>query len=173
MTAKPQREAGPREARGHIAATDPRALLAALIASAGAIHVAATLQHLGEAWTLPAAYALTAAGQLLAAWLIVRGVGGRRVLEAGALLCGAVVLGWVFTRTTGVPLAPGAGEPEPPGIGDTIATAQQLAFVGLAVALLRRPERRWAWLAGPVGMRLTYALLWATMLTGTLGGHEH
>jgi hypothetical protein len=98
---------------------------------------------------------------------------GRRVLEAGALLCAAVAFAWIFTRTTGLPLAPGGGEPEPPGIGDTIATAQELAFVALAVALVRRPERGWAWLASPVGVRLTYALLWATMLSGTLGGHEH
>lgn len=172
MTATLQREADPPDARVRVAATDPRALLAGLIASAGAIHVAATFQHLGEVWTLPAAYALTAVAQLFAAWLIVRGAGGRRVLEAAVLLCATVAFGWVFTRTTGVPLA-GAGEVEPPGIGDTIATVQEIVFVGLAIAFMRRPERRWAWLAGPIGIRLTYALLWATMLSGALGGHEH
>ncbi len=176
VTATLQREAEPHErhgARAKLVATDPRALLAGLIASAGLIHVAATFQHINEAWTLPLAYALTAAGQLLAAWLIVRRPDDRRVLEAGAVLCAAVAFVWIFTRTTGVPLGPGGGEVEAPGVGDTIATVQEVAFAGIAVALLRRPHRRWAWLASPVGVRLAYAVLSATMLVGALGGHEH
>lgn len=153
-------------------ATDPRALLASVVASAGFIHVAATFQHTDEQWTLPAFFAVLAVAQLLAAWWIVRRPTGDRLLKAVAVVSAVVATLWFFSRTTGVPYSPEHGV-EKIGIGDTIATLLEVGAVALVVSLVRRPGRRYAWLSSPIGLRMTYAVLSAAMLTGALGGHKH
>jgi hypothetical protein len=154
------------------AATDPRPILAALVGSAGLVHVAAAAQHTDEPWTLSAVYVLAAAAQLVVAWMLARRRAGTTLLTAAAAGNAVLALLWIVTRTSGVMLGSDAGGAEV-GVGDTIATALELAFVALAAALLRSPGLRLGWMDGPVAARLTYAALSAAMLIGALGGHEH
>jgi hypothetical protein len=85
----------------------------------------------------------------------------------------AVALLWVFSRTTGLPLGSDAGDVAKVGVGDTVATLLELAFAALAGLVLWRGHQRVAWLSGPLGVRLTYTALTASILLAAMGGHQH
>ena len=57
-------------------------------------------------------------------------------LGAGLLVSAGVIAVWAVSRTTGLPLGPEAGSPEPVGFADIGATLDELALVILAAALL-------------------------------------
>ncbi|MBU3751119.1 MAG: hypothetical protein FGM52_11845 [Mycobacterium sp.] len=111
----------------------------AAIASIGAavIHVAVTPSH-WQAW-LPAGlfFASVAVFQVIwasAAWVRP----GGPLLAAGLLVNGGCVALWVWSRTTGVPFGPHAGEPEAVAAADICALLLQCyAVMGAAWAWLR------------------------------------
>lgn len=150
--------------------------LVGLAATAGVIHLVATVEHVGDDWPLGVFFALVGSGQLLAARSIYRRPDDRRVLKAVAAGSVAIALLWLLSRTTGLPFGPRAGKVSSVGAADTIATLQELAFAAIVAATVRQPENgtpRLAWLNSGLGTRLTTAVLSASLLVAAIGGHEH
>jgi hypothetical protein len=147
--------------------------LSALAATAGAIHLVAAIEHVAVSWTLGVFFALVGSGQLAAGWWIQRSPQDERTLKLAAVGSVAVALLWVFSRTTGLPFGPDAGKVSSVGVADTIVTLQELAFAAIVAVIVSRGERRLAWLSGPLGVRLTFAVLSMTLLMAALGGHHH
>jgi hypothetical protein len=147
--------------------------LSALAATAGVIHLVAAIEHVAVSWMLGVFFALVGTGQLVAGWWIQRSPQDERMLKLTALASTAVALLWIFSRTTGLPFGPDAGKVSSVGVADTIATLQELAFAAIVAVIVWRGERRLAWLSGPLGVRLTFAVLSLTLFTAALGGHQH
>ena len=153
----------------------PVLALSGLMLTAGTIHLVATVQHLDLGWELPAFFAVVGALQLYCAWAFYERPDDRNLLVLAA--AGSIVVGllWLFSRTTGLPFGPEQGRSKV-GVSDTIATLQEFAFAYVALALVRAPEitrRRLAWLAGPIGLRVTFMMLPAMLFVAALGGHKH
>jgi uncharacterized membrane protein len=147
--------------------------LTGLAATAGLIHLVASVEHFGIDWGLGAFFVLVAVAQFAAAWLIYRDAAAPRLLALVAVGSVAVALLWVFSRTTGLPFGPDDGRVAKVGVGDTIATLLELAFAALAGLVLWRGHQRVAWLSGPLGVRLTYTCLTLAVMMAAFGGHEH
>lgn len=150
--------------------------LVGLAATAGLIHLVATIEHVSDDWPLGVFFALIGTGQLFAARWIYRKPDDQRMLKAIAAGSIAIALLWLFSRTTGVPFGPNAGKVSPVGAADTIATLQELALAAIVVATIRQPEQgipRLAWLNSGLGTRLTSAVLTASLFIAAIGGHEH
>ena len=112
--------------------------LAVLAAAAGVIHLASAGEHADVTWAHGTFFGVVGWAQLaLAAALVLRP--GRRVLAAGAGLSLVVAAVWAVSRVTGVPFGPGAGEPEPVGLADALATGFEVVLAAVALAALRRP----------------------------------
>ncbi len=161
----------------HASASDASAaghihLLAALAATAGIIHIVAAVEHRDESTALWGFFALVGAAQLWAGWRISGGGAGPRTLSTVALASVVVALLWIFSRTTGLPFGPDAGEVSSVGVADTIATAHELTFAALAWRTMSG-DRWLRWLSGGVGLRLSFAYLSLTLFMAALGGHEH
>ncbi|HWI08825.1 MAG TPA: hypothetical protein VNT54_15080 [Solirubrobacteraceae bacterium] len=163
----------PRAAARSVSDSDGRLALMGLVGTAGLIHLVASVEHLGAEWSLAAFFLLVGAGQVAAAWLVHRDPRDERLLTVVAVASVAIALLWVFSRTTGVPFGPGAGEVQAVGVGDTIATLLELGFAALAWAVIRRGEAAVAWLGGGMGVRLTFAVLSLALMLAAVGGHEH
>lgn len=149
--------------------------LSGLALTAGTIHVVAAVQHTDVNWTLPAFFAFVGAGQLFVAWQIYRTPRARWLLTAAAIGSLVVALLWVWSRTIGLSFGPETGR-QTAGVSDTIATVQEIVFAAIALAVVRRPERSersLAWLAGPMGLRVTFMLLSSSLFIAALGGHKH
>jgi hypothetical protein len=123
--------------------------LGVALASAGAatIHFAVIAQHLEEYWLFGAFFIAVAIAQL--AWaILVLFRPSPAVYLVGIVGNAAVAATWVVSRTTGLPLGPGSGEPEPVGIADSVATAFEVLIAAGALLLLlgmtsrRRPLAR-------------------------------
>ena len=124
-------------AREH-AFTAPFAL-AALSAGAGVAHAAVINEHLREFWLFGLFFIGAAAAQITWAGLILRKA-NRRLIKAGAFGNAFVVLLWIASRTTGLPLGPDRWTPERVGSIGVIATGMELALVGVCLVLYRQ---RW------------------------------
>lgn len=115
---------------------------AAAVASVAAawVHATAAGMHLSSSPAWGAAFALLAVAQTAWAVAALRSP-GRLVLVAGACGHALVALGWLVTRTTGLPGVPAA----PVGALDVVATSYELAVVGCCLAAARscvaRPAR--------------------------------
>lgn len=147
--------------------------MAALMATAGLIHLVATVEHIGVEWELVVFFGLVGAVQLFVGWRIYRNDAPPRMLTFAALLSLGVALLWVLSRTAGIPVGPDAGEVAAVGVGDTIATALEFAFAALVGVIAMRGEQRVAWLSSGMGVRLTFAVLSLALLMAAFGGHEH
>ena len=147
--------------------------LTGLAGTAGLIHLVAAAEHVGVDWSLGVFFLLVGTAQLGAAWLVHRDPRDRRLLALGAAGSLAIALLWIFSRTTGVPFGPDAGEVESVGVADTIATLLELAFAALAVTVMRRGDGAVAWLRSGMGIRLTFAVLSLALMLAAFGGHEH
>lgn len=147
--------------------------VAGLAGVAGFIHLVAAIEHVTEPWTLPVFFVLVGAAQLCAAWAIHRNPRDQRLLKLVAVASVGVALLWIFSRTTGVPFGPDAGEVESVGVADTIATAHELGLAAIVGVIVWRGERYVAWLGSASGVRLTFALLSLTLMLAAIGGHEH
>ena len=175
---------------GAIARTDAnpsvsvaQASLAALSIAAAAIHFAVMGEHFAE-------YVAFGVFFSVIAWLQALWAVGVIVLPSQRLLLGAivgnalVVLVWLTSRTTGIPIGPEAGAVEPAAFVDVLATILEVAIVaGTALLLLRgrplrgRPSRSIRGLPvrlGLVGLVIVLATLttWSVAAGATSGG-EH
>lgn len=124
--------------------TADRTGLALLSVGAAVIHFAVIAQHWDEWWLTGTFFVVVAAFQLAWAALVLLRP-SRFLFLTGAIVNALVVVTWIVSRTTGVPLGPSAGEPEAVGLADTLATAYELLLVAGAAALVTRrgaPTRR-------------------------------
>ena len=138
----------------------------ALSWTAGGVHVAACSWHLNEYLPFAVAFAVLAVVQLGWGALAYRRP-SRTVLLAGALLSVGTVGVWLLSRTTGLPLGPEPWQPEPWGLPDTVASADELTLVAL---LLVAPLRR---VARGALVALGVVLILLSSMTLVSGGHVH
>jgi hypothetical protein len=114
-----------------------QASLAALSMAAAAIHFAVMEEHFAEYVAFGVFFSVVA--WLQAIWAVgVIVVPSRRLLLAGLVGNALVILVWLASRTTGLPIGPEAGAPEPAAFVDVLSTILEVAIVaGTAVLLLR------------------------------------
>ncbi|HZB71777.1 MAG TPA: hypothetical protein VE395_06555, partial [Acidimicrobiales bacterium] len=114
-----------------------RVVLAALLAGAAGTHFAMAPAHAGEWLAEGLAFAATGWAQVvLALAIVVRPT--RRVLGLGILVNLLVLVAYLVSRTTGLPVGPEAGESVGFAFIDVLTAGLELAFVtGAAVALAR------------------------------------
>jgi uncharacterized BrkB/YihY/UPF0761 family membrane protein len=117
-----------------------RAALAVTSLAAAGIHFAVMGRHFSEYVVFGIFFAAVAWLQALWAIGVVMTL-SRRLLLAGAIGNAIVVLVWVISRTTGLPLGPEAGTPEPATFVDVLSTILELFVVAgaLIVVLQRQP----------------------------------
>ena len=119
------------------AAPRPLVGLAAASAIAAVVHVWVAPEHFAESALYGTFFVATAiAGFLYAAWVLVRP--SRALLLTGAVGNAAIVALWLVTRLVAVPLGPGAGETEPFGALDVLASGAEMVAFLLCVMLLRQ-----------------------------------
>lgn len=106
---------------------------------AAVIHLAQIRTHLDEWVEAGAFFVVVTIVQALLAVLVVR-VPSRTSLIATAGISAAIVVIWALSRTAGVPIGPEAGEAEPVGRADLIASAFEILTVLAALFLLRVPS---------------------------------
>jgi hypothetical protein len=110
--------------------------------AAAIIHVKAALDHLDVSAVEAILFEIAALGQLLWGIAVYRGA-GRRVLLAGIAGNLAIVVVWVFSRTTGLPIGPTPGHPETVAMIDTVASCDELLLAALvAVHIAHAPRMR-------------------------------
>jgi hypothetical protein len=118
--------------------------VAALSLLAALIHLWVLPEHLGEWWGYGAFFLICAGAQgLLALGLLRRP--GRPLFIFGVAVNLSIVILWLVTRTTGVPLGPHAGDAEVVGALDLACTLVEVAIVVGLVTLAMRglpTERR-------------------------------
>jgi hypothetical protein len=139
--------------------------LALLSTGAAVVHFAVVAQHLDEWWLTGLFFIVVALFQL--AWaLLVLMRPSALVYLSGAVVNSLVVVTWIVSRTSGVPVGPDDGEREPIGFPDVLATAFEVLLVALVVALVLRPRGRvprWpvatAWLSAAIAALLTACAL--------------
>jgi hypothetical protein len=116
------------------------ATLISLSAGAGTIHLAVASDHFHE-WLLFGAF-FVALGVAQIGWaVLIAVVGPSRPLLIAASANAAVVVLWIVSRTSGLPIGPDPGAPEAVGFPDVTATLFELVLVGYAVVSLRRPRK--------------------------------
>lgn len=116
-----------------------RATLAVAAAGAGAIHLASSDAHLTDWAPLGYGFLLAAVAQVAWAVALVRR-DSRPLLAAGAAATALVLGTWVLSRTTGLPVGPRAGVPEPVGAADLICAGLELPVLLGAALLAMRPR---------------------------------
>lgn len=149
--------------------------LALLSGGAGAIHLAASPDHLAE-WT-PLGVAFIVAGLLQLLWAVfVVERPSRTLLLFGAAGNVVFIAAWAVSRTSGFPFGPDAGVPEAVGLADVITIALEIALVALAVVCALRPMvgRLSSRVANIVFMPIAAAVIVASVIavasvTGALG----
>lgn len=113
-------------------------LLVALSLGAGVIHFAVSGEHFDLGWRHGTFFAVTAWFQL--SWAVAIMVRpNRRVLAVGVAANLAVIATWAMSRIWGVPVGPGAWEPEPVALADALATGLEAGIVVISLAVLLRP----------------------------------
>src|ERR687892_281370 len=113
-------------------------VLVAFSLGAGVIHFAHSGEHLDVGWIHGTFFAVVAWLQLSwAVGVMVRP--SRRLLAAGALGNAAVIAVWIMSRVWGVPVGPGAWDPEPIALADGLATGLEVGIVAISLAVLARP----------------------------------
>lgn len=152
-----------------------RVLLAAAAFGAGVIHLAFAPEHLEEYLPLGIGFILSGVLQIL--WGLVLSVReSRRLLIAGGAFSLLFLGVYVMSRTVGLPLGPGAFQPEALGRADLLCCALEVpvAFASLALsrrtAALRAPIAGSWLLAGAVGLLLIGA---STTSALAAPAHEH
>jgi hypothetical protein len=117
-------------------------LAAVIVGFTAAIHISAGIGHARESLVFAVVFMLAAA--LQAVWsVVVWRRGSRRVLLFGLLLNLGIAIVWALSRTTGLPVGPGAFTPETVGLADAQSTANELLACALIASCLLEPLRRW------------------------------
>jgi hypothetical protein len=138
------------------------ASLVALSAAAGTVHLAVAADHFAEYVLFGLFFVVVGVAQIgWAAIVAITGPSDR--LLTMAIGNAFVVALWVASRTTGVPIGPNPGVPEPVGFADVVTTVFEVALVALAVvSLVRRsataPRRNRALWSIPLLITPTAAL---------------
>jgi hypothetical protein len=108
--------------------------VAVLSVGAAVIHFAVIAQHFDEWWLTGMFFIVVAVFQL--AWAVaVLAWPSRLGYALGAVVNALVVITWIVSRTTGVPVGPEAGEPEAVGLADVLATSFEAVLVAIAAAI--------------------------------------
>jgi hypothetical protein len=129
-----QSAAGARES----ARLDPTTLtLVSLSAAAGTVHLSVAADHFAEYFLFGLFFLVAGSGQVVWATLVAL-VGPRRPLLLLATGNALVVVLWIVSRTSGIPLGPTAGAPEKIGYADTLTTVFEALIVAFAAQLLIR-----------------------------------
>src|SRR4051812_47717429 len=152
-----------------------RLLLGAAAFGAGVIHLAYAPEHLHE--YLPLGLGFLVAGVLQVGWaaaLVARE--SRRLLLVGGGLSFLFVGGYLMSRTTGLPLGPGAFEPQAVGAPHPLCCAPEVPVGIAALVLARRPRL----LARALRLSVAAAVGVAVVLVGSatayaagVPAHEH
>lgn len=147
---------------------DADAVVAALLlAAAGLVHLAVAPAHFAEWWLFGVLFGVAAAAQIVLAVLVVR-VPTTWVLAATLLVDAALIAVWAWSRTSGLPVGPGAGTPEAAGWLDALTVLAEVLVIALIL-----PRRRAG--AGPVvaGTRTLGAGLSVALILAFAGGAGH
>jgi hypothetical protein len=120
-------------------------VVALLSIGAAIVHFAVIAQHFDE-WWLTGIFFLSIALFQLAWGLLVLIQPSALLYVAGAIANALIIVTWIISRTTGVPVGPEAGEAEAVSFPDALATAFEVVLIVVLVALLaersaRRPTR--------------------------------
>ena len=153
-------------------ANDGIVIACGLALGAGMIHVAAAVDHLNHYWLHGVFFAVLAAGQLALSVGLYRST--RTYPLAIAIVTSiAVVMLWVLSRTSGLPVGPEPWRPEPVGPLDVVASADELVLALLAALQLRPfgPRMTVACKRLAIGLGLILITLSALVLTGA--EHTH
>ncbi len=142
---------------------------------AGLIHAAVARDHFAEWWVYGSFFTLLAIFQV--GWaLVVWGGATRRALLAGLCINAATIALWLVTRTTGLPIGPEPGVPEPAGVADVACGILELAVVALSALALRRAsgQRAFSWPAAfaSLGAACLIALILVGAAVAAPGEHE-
>lgn len=121
--------------------------LVALSVAAGTVHLTVASDHFGEFFLFGLFFVVVGAVQIgWGATVAMVGPVDRLLLLS---IGNALVVGlWAVSRTTGVPLGPSAGVPEPVGYADVVTSVFEVVLVVLAVASLSQ-RRTTALTRGP------------------------
>lgn len=130
-------------------------VVALLSIGAAIVHFAVIAQHFDE-WWLTGIFFLSIALFQLAWGLLVLIQPSALVYVAGAIANALIIVTWIVSRTTGVPVGPEAGEAEAVSFPDALATAFEVVLVVVLVVLLaersaRRPARHFPPAAAGLG----------------------
>jgi hypothetical protein len=105
---------------------------------AGVIHFAYSGEHFDVGWPHGTFFAVVAWFQISwAVGIMVRPT--RTVLALGAVVNAFVIGTWIMSRVWGVPIGPGAWDPEPISLADGLATGLEVGIVVISLAVLARP----------------------------------
>ena len=126
---------------------------------AGLVHAAASGTHSGDD-TLVKLFAATAIVQVVIGALSVFRP-SRAVVVAVALVNTALVVGWVASRTTGLPLVASLAQPEAVGLQDLMAALLEVGAVMVGVVALH---------LGPRARPALFSPLWVLALSPTMVG---
>jgi hypothetical protein len=147
--------------------------LAAFSTGAAVLHFAEIEPHIAEWWLFGAFFTIA---WFQVAWaVLIPTTAARGVLVTGLVVNAAVMLIWIWSRTTGLPVGPEAGEPEAVGAADLAATVfEWLIVLGVAVGLprlgaSREPSRR---VVVSVGTLVWVAVVTTTALVFLLEGEK-
>ena len=132
-------------------------LAAASAAAAGFVHFAVAPEHFAEWWGFGTFFVLCGEVQLGWAFLIRRSH-GKISLSVGLLGSVLLIALWAVSRTTGLPLGPEPGVPEPVGTADVLAIALEAVTAGACLwALMERRASRFPWPVAACALALTAA----------------
>ena len=154
--------------------------LASLSVGAAAIHFAVIFEHFAE-YALYGAFFLVLSWAQLAWAALVLWRPSRLWLWLGAAGNALVVAVYVASRTTGLPIGPDVGHPEPAGGLDVVSVVLELALIAGCVALLWRPSladrpvRRFGTIGTAVSLAAVPAFVvavTAAVMTPALAGPE-
>jgi len=113
-------------------------ILVAFSLGAGVIHFAYSGEHFDVGWAHGTFFAVVAWFQISwAVGIMVRP--SRTVLALGAVVNALVIGTWIMSRVWGIPIGPGAWDPEPIALADALATGLEVGIVAISLAVLARP----------------------------------
>jgi hypothetical protein len=113
-------------------------VLVAFSLGAGVIHFAYSGEHFDVGWAHGTFFAVVAWFQL--SWAVGTMVRpSRAILALGAVVNAFVIGTWIMSRVWGVPIGPGAWDPEPIALADGLATGLEVGIVVVSLAVLARP----------------------------------
>ena len=154
------------------------ALVAAVLVFASSfIHSNMLGPHFEEYWLFGVFFAVATTLQAIWTVLIYGSPLNRRLLVAGAVGSGALVLIWFVSRSSGLPFGPQPWVPEPVGVVDVIATLDELVallLIAIVLAALRgrsRPAISHTQLR--VASMLCGPLFIFSVMASLGGGHHH